>query len=290
MSAQQPPDLPEEREIDLRRWRDAILARRWFVVAGLVAGLVVGGLYSLSGASTYSATVTLEPAQPYNSSGEPVLNYSSSPLAITSIVTSTAALRVAAAAAHMPIGQLRGHVSVASISTGVGPVTERGTVLEEITVALPQSDRAEKAANALGHYVVVNTESKYVSASIAAYVATDSGYTGEIASVEALIASYKKTLAGGGLSSFEALYIATLADSAYTRLGNLETLLFDNEQSLSLARTIEVAQIINPAVSSKAVARSRRDSIIFGGVIGLLLGAIVALFLGLRPPRTKPAG
>ncbi len=56
----------------------AFLARRWFVVAGLVVGVVIGGLYSLSGGSTYQATVTIQPAQPFTPSGTAVLNYSSS--------------------------------------------------------------------------------------------------------------------------------------------------------------------------------------------------------------------
>src|SRR5271170_2026564 len=110
-------DIGGEREIDLRRWRDAIVRQRWFVVAGLVVGLIVGGLYSLSGSSDYQATVTIQPAQPFNPAGNPVLNYTSSPLAIQLIVTSADALNHAATAAKMPVGELRGHVTTASIST-----------------------------------------------------------------------------------------------------------------------------------------------------------------------------
>ena len=61
-----------------------------------------------------------------------------------------------------------------------------------------------------------------------------------------------------------------------------------------LAEDIEVAQIINLAASSKVTSRSRRDSVVFGGVIGLLIGLIVALYLGLRQParpvRTRSMG
>src|SRR5580693_5972981 len=155
MSAGTPSvDLGAEREIDLRRWREAVISRWWFVVVGLVIGLVVGALYSLSGASTYSSTVTIQPAQPFSPTGGAVLNYSSSPLAINLLVSSPSALAYAAGIAHMPVGQLSGHVSTASISTGAGPVATRGTVLIEITVSLPQKERSQTTANALGQYVV----------------------------------------------------------------------------------------------------------------------------------------
>src|ERR1700733_5947844 len=151
------PDLGVEREVDLRRWRDAVLARRWFLIAGLVAGLIVGGLYSLTGASTYEGTVTIQPAQPFNSAGNPVLNYTSSPVAIELLVTSARAINAAAAAAGMAPDQLDGHVSTSDVITSFGPVATRGTVLISITVSLPQEVRAVKAANELGHFVVAET-------------------------------------------------------------------------------------------------------------------------------------
>ncbi len=80
MSARNPPaDLDAEREVDLRHWLDVVLARRWFVVVGLVIGLVLGGLYSLSGASNYKATVTIQPAQPFSPAGQPVLQLQRQP-------------------------------------------------------------------------------------------------------------------------------------------------------------------------------------------------------------------
>src|SRR5581483_10534943 len=72
-------DAGAEREIDLSRWKQAAVERWWIVAAGLVAGVVVGALYSLSGGSVWEASVLVAPGQPFTPSGSPVLSYQSSP-------------------------------------------------------------------------------------------------------------------------------------------------------------------------------------------------------------------
>jgi len=293
MSAVRPPaDLGGEREIDLRRWLDAVLARRWFVVAGLVVGVIIGGLYSLSGASIYTASVTIQPAQPFSPAGQPVLNYSASPLAIQTIVNSTDALGYVARKAHMPQGELAGHVSTASISTGTGPVTTRGTVLLQITVTSSQAKRAADAANAFGDYVVHETESTYVQESLSVYAQKAKFFAARLASVNRLITGYQDVLAKRNqvnIAPFDRLLLYAQLNDQVARQGNLQDELITNQQAQTLAQTIDVAQIINPAAAAKVTARSRRNSILFGGVIGVLIGAIVALVLGLRPGRAAPA-
>jgi hypothetical protein len=286
MSAVRPPaDLGGEREIDLRRWREAVLNNRWFVVAGLVIGLIIGGLYSLSGGSDYTATVTIQPAQPFSPTGGAVLNYSSSPLAIQLIVDSPASLANAAKVAHMPVSQLAGHVSTASISTGAGPVATRGTVLVSITVSLPQAQRAQSAADAFGLYVKNATESLYVRQSLATYAKLSTQYAERLAIVNVQISSYEQTLKTATFADpIDKLVLVSELSDAVERQGNLQTEQITNQQDFTLAENIEVAQIITPAKATKVTSRSRRDSVIFGGVIGLIIG-----LLGLRPTRSAPA-
>jgi uncharacterized protein involved in exopolysaccharide biosynthesis len=288
MSARTPTaDLGAEREIDLRRWRDAILARWWFVAAGLVAGLIIGGLYSLSGASNYQATVTIQPAQVFNPAGNPVLNYTSSPLAIQVLVTSSDALTKAAAKAHMPLAELQGHVSTSSISTIAGPVTIRGTVLIQVTVSLPQAKRAQDAANALGAYIEHATEGPYVKESLKIYQQRDITWTQRLNSAQRAINSYDSTIATTKLSAFDKLVLVTELDAAIERQGNLQDKLIANQQAQTLAQQIELAQIINPAAAAKVTSRSRGTSLLFGALIGVIVGAIVALVVGLRTPRVQ---
>src|SRR3954454_12527273 len=162
-------DPGAEREVDLARWRDAIIRRWWIVVAGVVAGAVLGALVSLSGGSTYTASALLTPGQPLSPGGQPVLTYQSSPLTIDQIVKAEASLEEAAAAAHMSVGELRGHVTTETVETGLGATISRAAVLIRITAQLPRAKRAEDAANALAQIVKRRTTSQYVIGSIATY-------------------------------------------------------------------------------------------------------------------------
>src|SRR4051812_43740240 len=103
-------DLGAEREIDLRSWLDALRSRWWLAVAGLVAGVIIGAVYSLSGGSTFNATAYIAPGQAFNPSGSsPVLTYLTNQTAINTLATSAAAIEYAANKAGVPIGKLRGH-------------------------------------------------------------------------------------------------------------------------------------------------------------------------------------
>src|SRR5690242_5547555 len=112
--------MDDEREIDLSRWKQAAIERWWLVAAGLVAGIVIGAIYSLAGGSVWQASVLLAPGQAFSPNGSPVLVYQSSPRNINNIATSESALERAARAAHIPVAALRGHVSTQSLSTGLG--------------------------------------------------------------------------------------------------------------------------------------------------------------------------
>src|SRR5215212_6464056 len=100
-------DLEAEREIDLGRLRDAALAQWWVIVAGVVGGIVLGALYSVSGGSVYEATARIAPGQAFNPGGSsPVLTYLTNPVAINEIATSETTLREAARKAALTVARL----------------------------------------------------------------------------------------------------------------------------------------------------------------------------------------
>src|SRR5438093_5536440 len=168
--------MDAEREIDLGRWKQAAVERWWLVAAGLVAGVVLGALYSLSGGSVYQASVLIAPGQAFSPNGAPILNYLSSPLGINDLVTGEATLKEAARRAGVPVSKLRGHVSTQSVLTGAGSAASRGTVLVKITVQLHQAAKAEEAADALAASVKRQTTSTYVKQSVAVVQASISSY------------------------------------------------------------------------------------------------------------------
>jgi hypothetical protein len=281
------PELDAEREIDLSRWRTSLVRRWWIVAAGLVAGVLVGGLYSLSGGSVWQASALLAPGQAFTPSGSPVLNYFSSPLAINALATQETTLVRAAAAARTSVAKLRDQVSTQSIQTGAGAVAARGAVLIKITVQLQNAKEASDAANAIARIIVADTEGPFVRQSLKADQSKIASYSKQLVSVGKVIDQYNQVLATQKLDPFNKLVLTTQVDNALLRQGNLNDKLTATQATLSLLQNIEIGQIVSEAAAVKTTARSRRNSILVGALIGLLVAAVVAIAADphLPPPR-----
>ncbi|HZU85390.1 MAG TPA: hypothetical protein VE987_20805 [Polyangiaceae bacterium] len=282
-------DLGAEREIDLSRWKQAAVERWWVVVGGLVAGAVVGYLLALSGGSVYEASALVAPGQAFSANGSPVLTYQSSPRGIQAIVTGESAIERAAAAAHMPVSELRGHVTTSTVSTGASASTAaRGSNLIQITVQAQKKKWAEDAANALLGVVVTDTEGQYVKKSIAIYNSKIASYNAQLDSLQNLIQTYNHTLSTQHLDFLTKLILVTQLDAAIARQGNLNDKLTATQQQLTLAQNIEIAQPIERAAAFKTTARSRRNSTLVGGLIGVIAGFVLAVVLDVRSRRAAP--
>jgi uncharacterized protein involved in exopolysaccharide biosynthesis len=282
-------DLEAEREIDLARWRDAAVARWWIVVAGLVAGIAVGAVYSLSGGSVHEASVLIAPGQVITQGGSRILTYQSSPLGINAIVTDPSAIKRAAAKAHMPIAQLRGHVRTETVATGAGNAAQTGAQLIRITVRGHKPRKIEQAADALAQIVKTDTTGKYVQQQIVKLNGRVEIFNRNLGAVEKQIARYQKAIDTQNLAPLDALVLGNQLTAAIQQQGNLNDKIFATDQQLTLLNTIEIAQVITPAVAQKTVARSRRNSILVGALLGLIVGVVAAIVVDLRAQRSRPA-
>jgi uncharacterized protein involved in exopolysaccharide biosynthesis len=283
-------DLGAEREIDLGRWKQAAVERWWLVAAGLVAGAVLGALLAISGGSVYEASVLLAPGQPFSPQGSPVLSYQSSPRAIQQLVTSESALKRAAKVAGIGVESLRGHVSTQTVSTGASTsAASRGATLIRITVQLHKPRHAEDAANALGRIVVSDTTSSYVKQSIDQYTTRIANYSEQLRVLKLRIDELNKDVNQPSLVFTDKLLLVSQLDNAQTRFGTISDNLSLTQQQKTLAQSVELAQVIEQAVAKKTTARSRRNSILVGALIGLLAGAIVAIVVDTRARRARSA-
>jgi hypothetical protein len=281
-------DYEAEREIDLGRWKQAAIERWWIVAAGLVLGAIIGGLYSLTGGSLYQAAVLISPGQAFSPSGAPVQNYYSSPRGVNDFVTNPATLEAAAKQAHASLSQLRGHVTTATVLTGSGSTASRGTVLIQIVVQLPKVKKAEDAATALSNIVIAETTSKYVKASVGVINSEIQSYGAELSALTNSI----KTLNAAVASATDPVLKATLAiqaDSAAQRYATFSNNLATARQQLALAQSVEYPVQIGGISAVKTTARSRRNSILVGALIGLIIGAIAAIVADVRARRTSVA-
>lgn len=283
-------DLGAEREIDLARWRDAALAYWWLAVAGLVAGIIAGSVYALSGGTTYKASALIARGQAFNPAGtSSVLGYLSSPAAIQAYATSPEALATVAAKAGMSVGELRGHVSTATLTdNGQASTINTNSVLVQITVKLNKPKRAVDAANALAALIKRVTTSDYVRQSISLYNVRLGNYGARVKTLQGRIQSLNDTLASSGnLQPLDRLVLVSELDQAEATLGQTLDSQSTTQQELTLAEDVEQTQLIQKAQAEKTAGRSRRNSSVTGGLIGLILGAIVATVYGLRTTRTR---
>jgi uncharacterized protein involved in exopolysaccharide biosynthesis len=278
MTAPRQTDVDAEREVDLARWRRALVALWWIPVAGLVAGAIVGVLYSFRGGATYKASALISLGQPTSPGGALVNGYGTNPRAVSQIVSSAAAQAQAAGRADMRAAALRGHVSVAQVGSATGAGAARATPLISLTVDGAHPTNVAGAANALADIVVQQTTAAYVGVKIRTFRATLSSVDTQLKSVNARLSVLTAaTKAARNLDPLQQLVIVSQEDNAEARLGNLIAQQETLQQQLAFATQVESAKIVEPARAVKASAHSRNSSLLIGALIGLILGAIVAI-------------
>lgn len=272
------PELETEREVDLARWRRAVVALWWLPVGGLVLGAILGVLFSFRGGSHYKATALISLGQPTSPGGALVQSYGSNPQAISQIVNQPSAQAQAAAQADMRPEALRGHVSVVQVGNATSASAGRATPLISLTVTGKHAEPVADAANALAKIVVRKTTAPYVRIKINTFSTTLQHVTVQINSVNrriAAIAAAEK--AATKLDPLQQLVVVSQEDNAEARLGNL----ISQQETLQLQKTfalkIEAASVVTDARAVKASAHSRNTSLAIGAVIGLIVGAIVAI-------------
>jgi len=256
------PDLDAEREVDLRSYGNALVARWWLPAAGLVGGIVIGLLISLGGRQVWTANSTVYLGQPLSPTGSvQIQSDATNPSTVGVIIHSEANLRRAARAAGMPVSKLRGHVSSRPVA---GALTKLGqTPLVQITVTGSAPRHAQVAANALARIVIANT-STYATKLISSWQEQVSTYAQALKTID------QQLTKGGGLSGTDKLIVsiqrAQIADQLTTA-----------RQQLAVAQEVERGSQKTFAVATKTTAKSRRNTVIVAALLGLLLGIFAAL-------------
>jgi hypothetical protein len=273
------PQFDAEREVDLARWRRAVVAVWWLPVAGLVIGAVVGVLYSFRGGTNYKATALISLGQPTSPGGALVPSYGTNPRAVSQIVSGAKFQEEAANYADMRPAALRGHVSIGTIgSAGAGAA--RTQPLISLTVTGTHGKNVALAANKLASIVVAKTTASYVEEKIRTFNKTLENVSLQLKSITADLIVSKAALAEAQkqhLDALQQLVIVGQENNFETRQGNLIAQQETLQQQLVFATQVESATVIEPAAAVKAAAHTKSTSLVVGALIGLILGAIVAI-------------
>jgi hypothetical protein len=277
--ARRSPDLPEldaEQEVDLRRYWRALVNRWWVVAGGLVAGLIVGYLLSLGGNQVYKASALVYLGQPVLGTAS-VQSLSTNPSIVTSDIHAEAVIHTAAAAAGLRPGELRGHVSTQTIAGSTKGVAKTGqTPLIEISVTGSLPRKTALAASSIANQIVTQL-SGLTDVKIRAFKTLLSSLSTQIASNQSRITLLDNAIARSrGLTPLDKLTLVTQADNAEQTKGTLLQNQSTTQQALAFAENVERPQVIEPPVAVKTTARSTRNSMLVGAVIGILIGLFAA--------------
>jgi capsular polysaccharide biosynthesis protein len=254
------PDLDAEQEIDLGRYGRTLAQRWWLPLLGLVAGAIVGYLLSFGGGSVFRAQALVYLGQPLGIlGGNAVQSPNTNPSTARAIVKSESVIQRVARDVGLPPAKLRGGVSATPVQGANARLNQNPLV--QVTVKTAKPAKARRAANQLAQ-MLVDQLSAYARVKVRTLSA-------QLAADKAAIDSINAALADSR-TSFDTKLLLQI------QLAQRQTDATQTEQLLSLARNVESPRILTHAAASETAARSRRNSIVVGGLIGLILGGIAA--------------
>jgi hypothetical protein len=279
-------DLDAEREVDVRGWWEAVTARWWLPVLGLLLGLAVGYALALGGGKVYRADATLYLGQPFSpNGGAPVPGLATNPATVAEIVHSEAVLKQVADRSGMDLAKLRANVSSRQVSPPPGRRVVVGTTpLIEVGVIGSRANVTTRAANLLAEEVVEDV-SPYVQDKIAAIKERITSDERELGSIDRRLRvaqqGLQEALSNRGLGVTERLLLVSTFNSSIgfgeQARATVQQDLLEAKQALSLAENVEQPSIVERAAARKTTARSVGRSLAVGGMIGLILGLLAAI-------------
>lgn len=272
------PEFEAEREVDVGQAARQVAARWWLLVAGLAAGMAVGYLVALGGGDFYEAEATISLGQPFTPTGSaPVQGLATNPSTVGRLARSEEGLAVASRASGMRVSELRGNISTGTVA-GVSRRTTPGVnPLVELSVQGERRLEVQRAAEALAGYVVREV-SGYVSVKIRSLNEELEALEQAEQSLEERLAAQEAALrAAQGRDAIEQLVLVSQKDNTEQRLAVVTQDRLETRGLLALAENIEQATVVTEPIAVETSARSTRNSIVVGGLIGLLLGALAAL-------------
>ncbi len=284
MSRPSAPDVDGEQEVDLASAWQRLTLRWWLPVGGLVVGAAIGLVLALSGGSVWRAETIVYLGQPFAPlGGGQIQSLATNPRTVGEIVRSESVLQDVSDATDIPVSKLRSSISTRELVAagqvrGINPLIEIGVKGD----AGPR--KIEAAADALAARVVENV-SVYVADKVELLEQQVAVSTAQLAAVEARIQASQRQqdtlIQDQSIPLDQRLLLSANLNSVITtsdaRRTSLQDDLFEARQLLNLAESVESSRVVEPAAAVKTTARSSRTSLLVGALLGLLVGAIVAL-------------
>jgi uncharacterized protein involved in exopolysaccharide biosynthesis len=266
------PDLEPEREVDFSGYLDALVARWWLPVAGLIVGAAIGYFLALGSKDVYRAQATVYVGTPYGPNGTVLNTPATNPNTVGRIARGQDTLQQVAQSSGMSERELRAGVSTRPIKSGA-PKTAPNQ-LYAVTVEGPRRGEVTAATNAIADRVVTQTGG-YARQKISTLKQQLASDQRQLDAIDQLSNQVRTQL--NNVSPTERLSLGTLLLTMEQRRGTLEQDQSQARQVLAQAEQVELPRVIDRGVAAKTTARSPRNSVVVAGLIGLIIGLFAAL-------------
>jgi uncharacterized protein involved in exopolysaccharide biosynthesis len=268
------PDLDSEREVDLGRYLEALIARWWLPLLGLIVGVLLGYLLAVGGKEVYQAQATVYVGTPYGPGGNATLqSIATNPSAVGRIARGQETIGEVSRESGMSQRELRAGVSTRPIRSGnprtapnqLYAVTVKGDKRGEVSAATAAI--AERIVDKVGGYARLKRKT------FQEQLASDNR---QLEVMDRAVAEAQAQLERA--TGVDRVTMATLLLTAEQRRGAIQQDRSQTQQLLALNEQVELAQVIDRGAATKTTARSTRNSIAVAGLIGLIIGILAALF------------
>ena len=300
MNDRRSPAEPEgEQEVDLASAWKRIERRWWLPVGGLLVGAVIGLVLALSGGSVWRAETIVYLGQPFAPlGGGQIQSLATNPRTVGEIVRSEAVLKAISNKTGIPVSKLRSSISTKEL-TATGPA--RGGIIPLIEIAVSgnaEPRKIEDATDALAARVVSRV-SVFVVRKIEELERQVAVAESQLEAIESRIGAAQRQqtqlLQDDSIPLTQKLLLNLNLNSTITtadaRRAALQGSLVEANQLLNLAENVESSRVVEQAAAVKTTARSSRTSLLVGALLGLLVGAIMAVaaepFLARRRRHTN---
>jgi hypothetical protein len=275
MSSTRPePELDAEREVDLGRYLDALVARWWLPLLGLVVGVLLGYLLALGGKDVYRAEATVYVGTPFSPGGVATAqSLATNPNTVSRIARGGETIETVSRESGMSARELRAGVSTRAIRTGLA----RTVPSQLYVVSVKGSRRGEvgEATAAIADRIVeeVGGYAQQKRQTFQEQLASDNR---QLAAIDRHIETTEAAMRNA--SGIERATLGTVLLTAELRRGTLEQDRLQARQLLALAEQVELPRVVDRGAATKTTARSTRNSTAVAGLIGLIIGLLAALF------------
>ena len=267
------PDLDAEREVDLGRYADALIARWWLPLLGLVVGVILGYLLAVGGKEVFQSQATIYVGTPYGPSGQSLQTFATNPNAVARIARGQETIEAVSRESGMSPRELRAGISTRPIRSG-NPRTSPNQ-LYAVSVKGDKRGEVSAATGAVAERIVdkVGGYARLKRKTFREQLAEDNR---QLEVLNRVVAESQAQL--DRATGVDRVTMATLLLTAEQRRGAIQQDRSQTQQLLALTEQVELAQVVDRGAATKTTARSTRNSIAVAGLIGLIIGLLAALF------------